>query len=242
MIPRRRQTFVGGSDYRRTGDEFLRYFVELARLQPDERVLDVGCGSGRMARPLTGYLRPRGSYDGFDIVPRGIDWAQRTISARFPHFRFQLADVRNDIYNPDGLVPAAEYRFPYADETFDLVVLTSVFTHMRAAEVRHYLDEVARVLRPGGRCLITFFLLNDESRPALAAGASDFTFRYGEGIVRFDHPTKPEAAVAYEEDAVRAWFDAVGLSTEEPIRYGSWCRRPSSLSYQDILVASKPPG
>lgn len=105
------------------------------------------------------------------------------------------------MYNANGLVPAAEYLFPYADDTFDLAVLTSVFTHMRAAEVRHYLDEVARVLRSGGRCLITFFLLSDESRPAIGAGASDLSFRYGEGIMRFDHPTKPEAAVAYEEDA-----------------------------------------
>ena len=45
--------------------------------RPGERVLDVGCGIGRMARPLAGYLTGDGSYDGFDVNREGIRWCTR---------------------------------------------------------------------------------------------------------------------------------------------------------------------
>ena len=41
-----------------------------AQLSPDHRVLDIGCGTGRMAIPLTSFLSKKGSYEGFDIVRR----------------------------------------------------------------------------------------------------------------------------------------------------------------------------
>ena len=57
------------------------------------RVLDIGCGVGRIAIPLTGYLGGGGQYDGFDVVPGGIAWCEKNISIPFPHFRFELADI-----------------------------------------------------------------------------------------------------------------------------------------------------
>ena len=54
--------------------------------------------------------------------------------------------------------------FPCADNSFDLVFLTSVFTHMFAGDVENYLSEISRVLKPGGKCLITWFLLDEVSR------------------------------------------------------------------------------
>ena len=49
-------TFCGDGDYRAIGAEFLGHFVRLADLRPHERVLDIGCGIGRMAVPLTQFL------------------------------------------------------------------------------------------------------------------------------------------------------------------------------------------
>ena len=56
LVPPRRLSFVGAGDFTAIGLEFLRYFQDLGGLRPTDHVLDVGCGIGRMALPLTGYL------------------------------------------------------------------------------------------------------------------------------------------------------------------------------------------
>ena len=152
-----------GMDFRRAGELYLRWFVELGSLTPDEAVLEPGCGTGRMAEPLTRYLGPTGSYDGFDVVSTAIDWCESNIASKHPNFHFRHVDVLNRHYNPEGRLDPEAFEFPYPDEAFDFAFLTSVFTHMRPPEMRHYLGEIRRVLRPGGRCLMTFFLLNEES-------------------------------------------------------------------------------
>ena len=154
--------------FKQNSEEFFRYYVDLCGLKPDERILDVGCGIGRKTIRLTQYLGDGGSYEGIDIVESGIDWCSEHISRRYPRFRFQQIDVYNGYYNPGGRHKAAEYRFPYPDGSFDFVVLGSVFTHMLTDDTEHYLSEVARVLRPKGRTLISWFLLNQESRDLCA--------------------------------------------------------------------------
>src|SRR5215469_3416700 len=140
LIPPRWMVFVGGCNF--NDQEFLRYFAELGGLKPGDRVLDVGCGIGRMAVPLTKFLDERGSYEGFDIVPDGITWCQSQITPRFPRFRFTLADIYNGLYNPGGGYRAGDYVFPYPDASFDFVFLFSVFTHMLPADMENYLRQI----------------------------------------------------------------------------------------------------
>ena len=99
--------------------------------------------SGRIALALTEYLAPSARYEGFDVVEAGITWCRDEITPRYPNFRFTHVDLYNRSYNPGGRVHAAEMRFPYGDEQFDFVYLTSVFTHMLPADVERYLGEVA---------------------------------------------------------------------------------------------------
>lgn len=232
--------WVGPGDFEATGREFLRYFIDLAELKPDEAVLDVGCGCGRMAVPLTRYLSGEAVYEGFDVIPDLIKWCERNVTRRYPNFCFRLADIYNKVYNPGGKQMSYEYEFPYESRSFDFVFLTSVFTHMLPMDMERYLSEIARVLRPGGRSLVTYFLLNDESRELIAAGSSSLDFKHSfEGCMTLSSDA-PETAVAYDEADALGLYAKNALEVVRPVHYGSWCGRANGLSFQDIVMANRP--
>ena len=211
----------------------------LAELRPDERVFDIGCGCGQVALNLEKYLSSTGSYVGVDIHRPSIRWCQKKIGGRSRNFEFAHIDVRNQAYNPRGKHHAETYRFSFDDRSFDLILLKSVFTHMRPPEVSNYLREVARLLKNNGRCLATFFLLNEEQAAFASEGANDIDFRYGEGVWRYRLEQSPESAVAYDEGYVLGLLEQHGLALRKPIYYGRWAGRKDGLSYQDILLMEK---
>lgn len=234
LTPSRRMSgYVGGGDFRATGEEFLGHFRELGGLRAEDRVLEMGCGIGRMARVLAGVLRPPGSYDGFDIVASGIAWCQEHYLGTPAPFRFVHADLRNTAYNPAGALPAEAYRFPYGDGAFDLVIATSLFTHLLPVAAEHYLAEATRVLAPGGR-LVSTWLLFSAGRPTPAAFAP---LTAADPAVAVADPAVPEAAVAYDEGWLTARLDALGLS-RHALAHGTWSGL-EGRSLQDIVVAHR---
>lgn len=237
LSPPRALAFVGGGDFERTGQEYLRYFTELGGLEPQHDVLDVGCGIGRMAIPLLAYLEG-GSYAGFDVGKEMIRWCEKRISTRREDFRFTWAPVYNRKYNPFGSISGAEYRFPYPDASFDFVFATSLFTHLTLADAAHYLREIKRVVRPGGRCLLTFFVLTPEALAEVEAGRVSLDFRHPIDGGRTIDPREPEAATAFEVPALESMFGDAGLEIDRPIRYGRWANAPEGVAGQDIVLAT----
>jgi SAM-dependent methyltransferase len=237
--PRRLQQSVGDSDFVATGEEFGRLLDGLGVLRADARVLDVGCGAGRIARVLATRLRPPGSYDGFDVMADAVAWcAQVYRGARLAvPFRFVHADIANALYNPGGRLRAGRYRFPYDDGAFDLVLATSVFTHLLADTAAHYVAEAARVLAPGGVLFATWFLVRPDA--ARSDRALSFRFSAFEGGPAFvADPALPEAAVGYERAWVEARLDAAGLASREPPLLGTWAGT-AGTSFQDIVIARR---
>lgn len=132
---------------------------EMAGLTADSRVLDIGCGSGRF---LTGMLATFGrvrSYIGLDVRKRVIEWAQEALTRpEWGEIRFGWLDVENTRYNKAGAPVAQEQALPVDDDSVDVVVLFSVFSHMIVEDTGVYLKEINRVLVPDGRCLCTAFV------------------------------------------------------------------------------------
>ncbi|MCX6584382.1 MAG: class I SAM-dependent methyltransferase [Candidatus Aminicenantes bacterium] len=67
-----------------------------------------------------------------DIVDEGIEWRRKKITPLFPNFTFFHLDIYNYQYNSKGRYRAGEYRFPFADASFDFVFLDIRF-HSYAA-------------------------------------------------------------------------------------------------------------
>ena len=227
-------------DYEAARDRFAEHCVNLGKLPVDGKVLDMGCGIGGVAQGLAEYMSADGIYEGLDVLDKAIEQAQANVGDAYPNFHFQLADVYNNKYHPEGSQQPNEYKFPFPDDTFDLTILRSVFTHMLPPEVEHYVSEIARTLKPGGRCLITYFLLNEESWGQVEAGTSRHPFDHGEGIYRLSDPDRPEARVGLDEEWVHGLYSANVLEIAEPTLCGGW-RRPGDIGLdgQDLVTAQK---
>lgn len=240
-FPPTHMMFDGPQDeaiFKANGEEFLRIYCDLCGLMPTESILDVGSGIGRKTIPLTYYLDPTGSYDGIDVTESGVKWCQENITSVCPNFRFQHIDVHAPGYFPEGTCKPENYRFPFDDGTFDFVVMGSVFTHMQVNGIDNYLRETMRVLKIDGRCLITYFLLDQEAliRVGQDPGYRGFPYRHNAGLMASQE--MPEQAIAFHEDLITTLYRHAGLDIER-IEHGHWSGRPR-LSYQDIIVARKP--
>lgn len=107
-------------------------------LKPDSFLIDVGCGSGRLASQLTNYL-PDNGYLGIDVVPELLEYAREKYSR--PGWRFEVANG---------------FTLPATDGLADMVCFFSVFTHLRHEESFLYLRDTKRALKPGGKAVLSF--------------------------------------------------------------------------------------
>ncbi len=238
LVPPKGKIFIGQGDFAATGDALLQNLIETCALKPNHHILDVGCGIGRLARPLTKYLNQNGSYEGFDVVQEGINWCVRKYNA-YPNFNFKYIPLKNDLYNLETENTADVFQFPYPNQCFDLVVLTSVFTHMQMEEVNNYLLEIGRVLKSGSHCFATFFIINKETEIYLDQSKKPF-FPH-----RFQHyflhnPKVKDANIAYRYEIVHRMASAAGLTIDQ-FYPGWWAGNPenSCMNYQDVLVLKK---
>ncbi|MCA1449861.1 methyltransferase domain-containing protein [Ensifer sp. IC3342] len=232
--------FVGDGDFKAVGAEFLGHFIRMGGLQPESRVLDIGCGIGRMAVPLTQYLDfEKGRYSGIDPVEGGIAWCRRFIAPAYPNFAFQRVDIAHDLYNPQGKISGKALKLPYADRHFDFVIMTSIVTHLPPDEVLVYLSEIGRLLRPGGRLFMTAFVV-DSVAAANETGRRDprLSFqRDGDGPCWFVPDLPRLAAVGFDDGFLDGALGRAGLAAVTK-SLGSW-RGQAADHYQDVFVAEQ---
>ncbi len=163
---------------------------------PREVVLDVGCGGGRTVAKLAA-LTTEGRVCGLDHSEASVAAARRTN-------RRWIADGRVEIQQ--GSVSA----LPYADATFDLV--TAVESHFWWPDLPHDMQEVRRVLKPGGRVLVIAEFYNGGKHAKYAERASRFTGMASLTVAEHRELLSKAgfADIEVTEDARRGWICAIG--------------------------------
>lgn len=99
-----------------------------------KKVLDFGCGCGRLARIFKGYS---GELVGCDIDERLVDW------------------VQNNLYPMKAIQNFPNKPLPFLDNQFDLILSVSIFSHLNEESQHFYLEELARCTQSGGYLMLT---------------------------------------------------------------------------------------
>lgn len=235
-VPDERDIFVGGGSYLGISAEFLRYFVEVAGLRPSDTVLDVGSGIGRITSGLSLYLDPdAGRYIGFDPVIEGVEWCRKAYSDK-RNFRFEWADLYNELYRPEGTILSTEFNFPAESDSIDLAILTSVFTHLYEPEIAAYLRELARVVKSDGKIFATAFLYEGDAPVQPEAPHLRFNTPDSRNPERWHVDGYPPlAAVCYSERYFRELIKET-TGREPDIRRGKWRGGPGPWSQDLVLI------
>jgi ubiquinone/menaquinone biosynthesis C-methylase UbiE len=119
-----------------------KFIAVASRLQDGDKVLDLGCGPGSFLSVL-GETRPNIEAIGLDIASSQIEFAMKAIAPRFNgRIQFQQHD-------------ASDIHLPFPDHSFDAITSIEVIEHIHPYIAYKMLEESKRLLRPGGRILVT---------------------------------------------------------------------------------------
>ena len=175
---------VGGA-YKETG-ETEHKILAYAGLEPHSSLVDVGCGSGRLASAL-GKSDFRGSYIGTDVVQDLLDYAREKCP---PHFQFYRH---------------TELSIPAQDNSIDFVCAFSVFTHLHHEESYIYIEDARRVLKSGGKLVFSFLeFATDHHWTAFQAT-----------IDARRNGTLPHLNMFIERNAISLWAHKIGFNVQE---------------------------
>lgn len=152
--------FKDNNYYLRSAEAEARRLVDELGCSSSSRVLDVGCGQGRLA---IGLIRVLGevNYTGIDVDKTSIDWCSKHLAERRPNMLFLHLDLFNERYNRKGNKILDEFRLPVPDASADIIYLYSVFSHLTERDMRAYLNDFNRILGWGGKLFFTTFIEED---------------------------------------------------------------------------------
>jgi SAM-dependent methyltransferase len=132
---------VGEDEIQAAAEETRKILESSVGIGPDDIILEIGCGIGRVGRALAPVC---GQWIGCDVSPNMLEHARRRLE---PFANVKLIEVSGFDLRP---VP---------DASVDLVYCTVVFMHLDEWDRYNYIEEAYRVLRPGGRVFVDNFSL-----------------------------------------------------------------------------------
>jgi ubiquinone/menaquinone biosynthesis C-methylase UbiE len=123
------------------GKAFLNRIIRLTELNGNEKILDVGCGTGILACEIAKKFKDVSIF-GIDISENLINLANRKINENGYNIDFRVGSV---------------LELPYKQNTFDVVLTSIMFHQLDVGEKRKAVDEIYRVLKPDGRYVAAEF-------------------------------------------------------------------------------------
>ncbi len=181
---------------------------DAAPVESMEKILEFGCGCGRVLRYWRGVRGP--AIYGTDYNPRMIEWCRQNL----PFAQTSL----NDLFPP----------LSYDDHMFDCIYAISVFTHLSAELQTLWMRELGRILKPGGRLLIT---THGKSYRARLNPSELADFGAGQLVVRYEETSGTNLCSAFHPEAYVRKHMATGYTVRDFVPAGA-----RQGLYQDIYL------
>lgn len=169
---------LGGKHFRddaafvESGRHDVRKIASALGANASSSILDLGCGVGRLPIGLLAEFGGLTDYVGADVNGVSVEWCKKHLEANYSNVRFTHLDVANARYNKRGRPIDDSFQLPWVSERFDIIFLYSVFSHMQSDDLRAYLREFRRLLRPGGGVFLTAFV--EGGVPDMEVNPSDY--------------------------------------------------------------------
>jgi ubiquinone/menaquinone biosynthesis C-methylase UbiE len=208
-------------------------FHKIAGFSRSAKILEIGCGIGRFAIPLTNYLNSSGHYTGVDISKTCVSWCQNNVKSSNGNFQFArlVSTIEND---------CQKIIFPSDNETYDFIFSSTQLTLLKYEEVHQFLKEIDRVLKPGGICLINYFLWNHSIDGLIKKNLTDIrsVIKVGHSDTRALLNSLKEKVFSYSESLITKSYQSTRLKIRE-VFYGYWSGSSQEPHYSDIIIAEK---
>jgi len=211
-------------------------------------ILDAGCGTGLLGIASEPFVSGGGTYTGIDVMQDDIAYCKAHYN--FDNYKFIHLDVANPAYAEKQSSQLKQW--PIEDNSQDLVTALSVWTHLSEADAIFYMKEISRVLKKGGKAIVTFFYLNDEYKASLPKRSNstgrfhntnqqDWVFSVSAYNSKnwFTTPfvPTPENAIGVTEEGIEILQKSSGLQMVQHYP-GNWKEAPG-VFFQDILIFEK---
>jgi SAM-dependent methyltransferase len=201
--------YVGATEreevLRATGEETRRFLESTVGVRPDDTILEIGCGVGRVGQVLAPICK---QWIGCDVSGKMLEYSRQRLQ---PFTNVTLVEISGYDLQPVG------------DASVDVVYCTVVFMHLEEWDRYNYVLEARRVLRPGGRIYIdNISLCSDDGWSVFETHRTAFA-----PAQRPAHISKSSTPQELETYLRRGGFEAIqGSTTGQIVRY--WGVKPAA--------------
>ena len=227
---------------------FQTLIYQVLENKAGNKILDIGCGTGLLGMSAEPFITGGGTYTGIDVMVADIEFCKSNFTAG--NFSFVHLDVANPTYA--GTQSKELKLWPIEDESQDLLTALSVWTHLKEEDAIFYFKEITRVLKKGGKAIITFFILDEEYRQSLgirknengrfhATNQKEWIFDVhaykSENWFTTAFAKNPEDVIGITNNGLNMLLESAGLRIKN-FYAGNWKEIPG-IYFQDVLILEK---